>query len=573
MRYPEKRKEIMARSIALGHCVCNPRQPCPCDVLIKFDLCPCAGERSDPPKEEVKLTSHVRKAGCASKINHNDLNRVLAQLPDCPDPNVLLGVAAGDDAGVYHIDGEYNLVQTVDVFSPVIDDPYVFGQICASNSVSDVYAMGGKPICALSIIGFPIEELPHETMSEILRGGIDTLREAGVSVIGGHSINDEEVKCGFAITGLIKGNGSITNSQAQIGDALVLTKPIGTGIIAFSAQIGRASQEAVELIGKSMAELNKNAAELMVQYGAHSCTDVTGFSLIGHLSEMVRRSGVCARIDTSKIPFFAEALAGIRQGIVPGAIDRNMEAFADNVQTMGNGDGNILSLLYDAQTSGGLLIALPEEKADDFIRDMLSRGHNSTSKIGQICERQDKLIQIVLNEPTNLIGTYQEIKTPVGNYTENVGVDLRVYPTQTVEQPPEDFACCEHPPETGSESGRSEMGSNDSRRGDSGIAPDSGIALSQQSADSFKQFMKSINTPGYLDAKTKRLLNIALAVATRCDHCLEIHIEHALSQQITRGEIDEAAWLAISFGGAPAKLFYEGIWRDLKNKAKLEIST
>ena len=215
--------------MALGHCVCNPKQPCPCDIFHSHNLCPCAGERPDPPKEAIRLTQTVRKAGCASKISQADLQRVLSQLPTYDDPNVLVGIAAGDDAGIYDIGGEYNLVQTVDVFSPVVDDPYTYGQICAANSVSDIYAMGGKPVCALSVIGFPIEELPGEVMADILRGGVETLREAGVSVIGGHSINDEELKCGFAVTGLIQGNGGVTNAGARPGDVPGINQASGDG--------------------------------------------------------------------------------------------------------------------------------------------------------------------------------------------------------------------------------------------------------------------------------------------------------------------------------------------------------
>ncbi len=557
MRLPEKRKEIMARSIALGHCVCNPKQPCPCEIFKNFDLCPCAGERPDPPKETIRLTHHVRKVGCSSKINHNDLMKILPTLPTYEDPNVLLGVAAGDDAGIYRIEGEYNLVQTVDVFSPVVDDPYVFGQICASNSVSDVYAMGGKPICALSIIGFPIEELPHETMQEILRGGIDTMHEAGVSVIGGHSINDEEVKCGFAVTGLIDGKGSITNSGARPSDALVLTKPIGTGIISFAAQIGRASEEAINQIGQSMAELNKDAAELMPEFSAHACTDVTGFSLVGHLSEMMKHSGVSATIEIASVPFFAEALAGVRQGILPGAIDRNKEAFAEGVSKNGEGKDEDFSLLFDAQTSGGLLVALPKEQADAYVESMRERGHTDTSRIGRITEKQEYLIHVEMGEPKNLIGTYRD-----GYQGQDVSQALKSTTESRieVEQMPTEFACCEHPPEAPATNVKA-----------SSPIPSPNTELSDgpaaQSAEAFKLFMKSANTPGALDAKMKRLMNIALAVATRCDHCLQIHIEHALSEGLTREEIDEAAWLAVSFSGAPAKLFYEGVWRELLSES------
>ncbi|MFH1741634.1 MAG: selenide, water dikinase SelD [bacterium] len=537
MRFPEKRRLIMGRSMALGHCVCNPKQPCPCDILKKQNLCPCAGERPDPPKEAIRLTAHVRKAGCASKISHADLKRVLSTLPSYDDPNVLVGVAAGDDAGVYQIDGEYNLVQTVDVFSPVVDDPHTFGRICAANSVSDIYAMGGRPICALSVIGFPIEELPHEVMAEILRGGVETMREAGVSVIGGHSINDEEIKCGFAVSGLVKGKGSVTNSAAQPGDCLVLTKPIGTGLISFAAQIDRASDEAIKLIGQSMASLNKDAAELMLEFGAHACTDVTGFGLLGHLSELALHSEVSAQVDLSSVPIFAEALGCVRQGIIPGAAERNLEAFSEGVATTGDGDENLLYLLYDAQTSGGLLVSLPENRVEGYMEAMRARGHTATSRIGRIVAREGYFVQVALGEPSHLIGTYR-LPEPA-----TVSVEA------CCEHPPGDLACCAEFP--------AQPLPSDSAASAAEKAPPAG----GMTADAFKSFMKAANAPGSIDARTKRLLNIALSVAQRCEPCIQIHIEHALSEGITRAEIDEAAWLAISLSGAPAKMLYDEFWR------------
>ncbi|HNT33650.1 MAG TPA: selenide, water dikinase SelD, partial [bacterium] len=489
MRFPEKRRLIMKRSMALGHCVCNPRKPCPCDTLIQHDLCPCAGERPDPPKGTVKLTRFVRKAGCASKISRADLKRVLKDLPIYEDPDVLIGIPAGDDAGVYRIEGGHNLVQTVDVFSPVVDDPFLFGQISAANSVSDIYAMGGRPICALSIIGFPIEELPHEIMREILRGGIEKMREASVSVIGGHSINDEEIKCGFAVTGLVKGTGSITNSDAREGDWIVLTKPIGTGLISFAAQIGLASDEATALIGQSMAELNRDAAELMIRFHADACTDVTGFSLIGHLSEMAFSSGLTAQVQLALVPAFAESLGCLRSEIIPGATERNKESFSEWVQVLGTGEPVLVDLLYDAQTSGGLLVALPPDRAPRYIEEMQTRGHCFTSKIGEFLKSEDCRVRVVLGEPTNLAGICQ----------------LRERPQPVAEQSccAEEFSCCAEPEVRPVE-----------RRVENVEVPMSG--QEKKTSESFKEFMKSVNAPGSVDARTKRLLAIALSISERC---------------------------------------------------------
>jgi selenide,water dikinase len=271
-------------------------------VFIQFNVCQCAEEKQPVRTDKIALTRLVRKAGCASKIGQADLLRVLGNLPLVADPNGLLGTTAGDDAGVYQIDDGRALVQTVDVFTPCVDDPYLFGQIAAANSLSDVYAMGGKPITALSIIGFPIDTLDGAIMESMLRGGIDKLEEAGCALIGGHSINDDEIKFGFAVTGLIDAGAVVPRDMARPGDVLVLTKPLGTGMIAFAAQLGLVSEACIEETGQWMATLNKDAAELMVQYGAHACTDITGFALAGHLVEMVRKSGVDAEIDLSAIP-------------------------------------------------------------------------------------------------------------------------------------------------------------------------------------------------------------------------------------------------------------------------------
>ena len=236
----EKRRRVMQRSMQLGHCICDPRKPCPCNLLLEQDLCPCAGEEQPLCEAPIRLTEWVENAGCASKIDQAALQRILAGLPSPADPRVLIGMPAGDDAGVYLLNERTALVQTVDVFTPPVDDPYAFGQIAAANSLSDVYAMGGRPITALSIVGFPAGKLPDEILRQILRGGLDKMSEAGVAVIGGHSIRENEIKAGFAVTGLIDPRRIATNAAARPGDRLVLTKPLGTGIIAFAARIGRA---------------------------------------------------------------------------------------------------------------------------------------------------------------------------------------------------------------------------------------------------------------------------------------------------------------------------------------------
>ena len=379
----------MQRSIKLGHCICNPKQPCPCDVFREKNVCLCAGERLEEISESVSLTQFVENAGCASKINQTDLKIVLAGLPEISDPRVLVSADTCDDAGVFKLTEEMALVQSVDVFTPNVDDPYIFGQIAASNSLSDIYAMGGTPLTALSIVGFPIETMSHKVMNRMLRGGIDKMKEAGVEVIGGHSVKDAEIKFGFAVTGVVDPKKIITNDKAQPGDVLILTKPIGTGVISFASQLNRASKKAMAAIGRSMAELNKVAAECMVEAGVTTATDVTGFGLIGHLSEMVAQSGVTAEIHVDKVPFFEDVLAYVREELISGAIERNREYAAQYVEVAEGVSRDVEIALYDPQTSGGFLSAVRSDRGEEFVDRLKEKRIKSAAVIGRIFAKSD----------------------------------------------------------------------------------------------------------------------------------------------------------------------------------------
>lgn len=524
----QRRKTVMARSMKLGHCVCNPKKPCPCDTFREHNVCQCAGEKMPVRTGDVPLTKHVRKAGCASKISQADLLRILAKLPPVTDPNVLVGTAAGDDAGVYKLDGRHALVQTVDVFTPCVDDPYLFGQIAAANSVSDVYAMGGRPITALSIIGFPIDELDGAIMESMLRGGMDKLEEAGCSLIGGHSINDEEVKFGFAVTGLIDAKKTVQRDNAKPGDVLVLTKPLGTGMVSFAAQIGRVSRECLDEVGSFMATLNKDAAELMVKHKANACTDITGYALAGHLVEMVRGSGVTAELDMSALPVFAAVEECVKQEILPGAIERNQEYAMAWVRVADTSGQKNLPVLYDPQTSGGLLIALPEKTAQPFVEEMHKRGHASTSIIGRIAEKDaskpEGELVIINSKLLNFIGKREVV-------TMSEKQDAAASPS--AEEP-----CCASPPAGGEE------------------AP--ADVLSR-----FTDFMKEAGQEGLIDKRAKKLMAVALSISQRCKPCLVAHMKSALAMGISKLEIDEAANLAISFGGCTAMMFYKEVCKEL----------
>lgn len=380
-----RRKAVMTRSIKLGHCVCDPKKPCPCDVFKAQDVCLCAGERLPVRSEVVGLTQHVHKAGCASKIGQEDLLGILSRLPAVNDPAVLVGTAAGDDAGIYRLSDTMALVQTVDVFTPCVDDAYAFGQIAAANSLSDIYAMGGSPITALSVIGFPIETLGGEQMEAMMRGGMDKLKEAGCALIGGHSINDEEIKFGFAVTGLIHPDRVVCRDRARPGDLLVLTKPLGTGMLAFAAQIGRVEEAVFAEAQAGMATLNKDAAELMMELEAGAATDVTGYGLAGHLVVMAKNSGVDVDVHVASLPLYAGVEKCLTDGVMPGAVDRNQAYAIRWIQTETN--HSFLPVVFDPQTSGGLLVALSPEKAERYVQALRERGHTRAVIIGQAKER------------------------------------------------------------------------------------------------------------------------------------------------------------------------------------------
>ncbi len=390
----EKRKRIMGRSLKLGHCVCNPKEACPCDLFKQKNVCLCAGEREADAAEDVPLTKLVENAGCASKISQGDLKLALSGLPRVFDPRVLVSADTCDDAGVYSLSKTKALVQSVDIFTPLVDDPYVFGQIAAANSVSDIYAMGGTPLTALSIVSFPIEKLSPRIMNKMLQGGIDKLREAGTVVIGGHSIKDSEIKFGFAVTGLINPRRIIANDKARRGDVLVLTKPIGTGVITFAAQIGRASERALGAATRSMVELNRSASEIAVAMGLRAGTDVTGFGLLGHLSEMAKQSGVTVEVEAAAVPLFDETLDYIRHDIVSGAVERNREYSSQFVTVREGVDPALETVLYDPQTSGGLLLAVPAKRAGLLLRKLRAKGLRSAAVIGRVTAKSEGKIII-----------------------------------------------------------------------------------------------------------------------------------------------------------------------------------
>jgi selenide, water dikinase len=298
------------------------------------------------------------------------------------DPNVLVGIATNDDAAVYRL-GDQALVATVDIFTPIVDDPLDFGRIAAANALSDVYAMGARPLFALSIIGFPVKRLPLEMMAAILRGGAAVCAEAGIAIVGGHSIDDAEPKYGLSVVGLVDPSRVVQNSTARAGDVLVLTKPIGTGVISQGVKVGRAPADVLGTAVAGMAGLNRDACAAMLEAGPSAATDVTGFGLLGHLHEVVHASGVCAEIHAAAVPLYPGARALAEAGVLPGGSKRNAEYFGRWIDWGENVDDATRALLTDAQTSGGLLISLPVERLP-VLREGLKRRGVLGAEIGRL---------------------------------------------------------------------------------------------------------------------------------------------------------------------------------------------
>ena len=318
---------------------------------------------------------------------------MLAKLPKQTDPNVLIGFDTADDAGVYRLTADLALVQTVDFFTPIVDDPYAFGQIAAANALSDVYAMGGRPISALSIVGFPNTGRDVEILERIVQGGLAKMQEAGCAVIGGHSIGDEEIKFGYAVTGLVNPARVWSNAAARPGDRLLLTKRIGTGVISTALKKDRASEAAVNAAVESMLTLNRAASEAAMPFQVRSATDITGFGLLGHAREMAAGSKVSLVIDSAAVEFLPGALDCARADFTPGGLKRNIEFITGCVEFSHGVAEETRTLLFDPQTSGGLLLSVAPEDAPRLLSALRER-NVPAREIGEVVEKTKPLILV-----------------------------------------------------------------------------------------------------------------------------------------------------------------------------------
>lgn len=309
--------------------------------------------------------------------------QVLKYIPRVKHPNLLVGTETSDDAAVYQISDDNALIVTVDFFPPIVDDPFTFGAIAAANSLSDIYAMGGKPLLALNIVGFPVE-LPKEILGEVLRGGSAKAEEAGCLIVGGHTVDDKEPKYGLAAIGVIAPGKQVTNAAARPGDFLVLTKPLGTGIITTANKQGLAPPQALDEAILTMSTLNKAASEAMMKIGVNACCDITGFGLMGHLKEMVIGSGVMARIHLSNVPVIEGVWDLLESGIAPGGTHRNLDGMGEEIRWHTSISRNARLLLCDAQTSGGLLISVDSKKLDSLLKELEFSGVSRSLVIGEV---------------------------------------------------------------------------------------------------------------------------------------------------------------------------------------------
>jgi selenide,water dikinase len=346
-------------------------------------------------KTAVSLTQNVKAAGCAAKLGPADLAQILHSLPTFHHPDVIVGTETNDDAGVFRLRNDLAIVNTVDFFTPIVDDPFTFGQIAATNAISDIYAMGAEPRTALNIVGFPRGTMDIEILGEILRGGGEKAREAGVVVIGGHSIIDDEVKYGMAVTGEIHPDHVIRNVGVRPGDALVLTKPLGTGIITTALKQRRAAQESIDAAVTSMTTLNAKASRIMRNFAVHACSDVTGFALLGHAQEMAAGSEVTIALESTALPLLPGAVHLAEEGHLTGGCRRNRAYLQDKVSVSESVRPGLVEIGFDPQTSGGLLIALPQADAPRLVAEMHAGGVTAATIVGHASEHQGPRVKLV----------------------------------------------------------------------------------------------------------------------------------------------------------------------------------
>ncbi|MDA3939369.1 MAG: selenide, water dikinase SelD [Spirochaetia bacterium] len=340
--------------------------------------------------KQIELTKYTKFAGCGAKLGPGTLDKALCGLKQPEYPNLIADFKTSEDAGIYRISDDIALIQTIDFFPPIVNDPYIFGQIAAANALSDVYAMGGKPITALSVVGYPKDTLDMEHLRKIMDGGLNKLIEAGAALVGGHSLDDPELKFGYAITGIIHPDKVLRNNTLKPNETLILTKPLGTGTINTALRAGKASSAAIEESMKSMAFLNKTASEIIQKYPVSACTDITGFGLLGHACEMMSGTNTGLKINFSTINLFPDTMKYISEKYIPAGTGRNKRYRMSYIGNSDNISKDILYTLFDPQTSGGLLVAVPDEFSSEILDKLKKTGHTA-SVIGNTTNKAERI--------------------------------------------------------------------------------------------------------------------------------------------------------------------------------------
>lgn len=345
--------------------------------------------------DKIKLTQYSSGAGWACKLGPEDLNKALSGIKKTFQKSSSYGFESFDDCAIYTLDEKNIIIQSLDFFTPIVDDPYIFGQIAAANALSDIYAMGGEPLFSLNIAGFPSDDLPISVLTDIFNGGQNIAEQARIPILGGHTVKDKEPKYGMAVTGRVKKKHLVKNNSAKEGDLLVITKPLGTGIISTAIKKDLADNELYETAVKTMTHLNNGAKDAMNNNNAHACTDITGYGLLGHLLEMCTGSNVSAEIYYSDIPFINDVENLALEGIIPGGTKKNLNYVNDEIHFSKSILKHQELMMADAQTSGGLLISVPEELSSKLILDLEKEGCLAYSIIGKIIKKDNKSIYVM----------------------------------------------------------------------------------------------------------------------------------------------------------------------------------
>jgi len=491
----------------------------------------------------ARLTDLVENPGFASKIDPAALENLLARLPAIKDA-VAMVAAAGDRAGEAG-----RPIRTVSVFTPCVDDAYTFGQIAAAAATSSIYATGGVPLSAVSIVAFPAGKVSEEAIAEMLRGGADKMAQADVTIIGNLTVEDPEMKLGYAVAGVVQGGNAVTSTGAQPGDALVVTKSIGTGVLMFAAQLGKVPDGALENMTRSMKRLNNLAATLMLEHDVHACAEIGDTGLLGQLVAMAAACNVDVEINWDDVPLLPGVLECAGRGIVPWRVARNGDSVRQQIAKGRKVTDEMINVLHDPQTSGGFLIALPGDVAYELVERLYEADNTAATIIGR-ARREGTGRVFVETEGARPIPELEKVELPP---VPELAAAATAPPTTTPSAP----RVARKEPVVVAAREPVELGTAE-ETGAAAFAA-TGSARASGFEKRFQEFLKMAGSPGALDIKTKQAIAISLSILAQSEPCLRAHLRRAPKMGLTPADIDEAAWMAISFGGWPVMMFYNAV--------------